>query len=73
MLNVLTAVKRAEARGVKVKISYLQSEDIASQAIVADQADIGVDTPYALIQKVNAPIRMFNQLSKLRFSKKEEI
>ena len=67
MLNFLTAVKRAEARGVKVKISYMQSEDIASQAIVTGQADIGVGTPYALIQKVKAPIRMFFQLSKLAF------
>jgi NitT/TauT family transport system substrate-binding protein len=67
MLNFLTAVKRAEARGVKVKVSYLQSEDIASQAIVTGQADIGVGTPYALIQKVKAPIRMFFQLSKLAF------
>ena len=67
MLNFLTAVARAEKRGVKVKISYLQSEDIASQAVVSGQADIGVGTPYALIQKVKAPIRMFYQLSKLRF------
>jgi len=67
MLNFLTAVKRAEARGIKVKITYMQSEDIASQAIVAGQADIGVGTPYALIQKVKAPIRMFFQLSKLAF------
>ncbi len=67
MLNFMVAVKRAEARGVKVKISFLQSEDIASQAIVSGQADIGVGTPYALIQKVKAPIRMFFQLSKLAF------
>ncbi len=67
MLNFMIAVKRAEARGVKVKISFLQSEDLASQAIVSGQADIGVGTPYALIQKVKAPIRMFFQLSKLAF------
>lgn len=67
MLNFLIAVARAGERGVKVKISYLQSEDIASQAIVSGQADIGVGTPYAMIQKVKAPIRMFYQLSKLRF------
>ena len=67
MLNFMIAVKRAEARGVKVKISFLQSEDLASQAIVSGQADIGVGTPYALIQKVKAPIRMFYQLSKLAF------
>ncbi len=67
MLNFLIAVARAGERGVKVKISYLQSEDIAAQAIVSDQADIGVGTPYALIQKVKAPVRMFYQMSKLRF------
>lgn len=73
MLNFLAAVKRAEARGVEVKVGYLQSEDAAAQAIVSGQADIGVGTPYALIQKVNAPICMFYQLSKLRLFKKEEI
>lgn len=67
MLGFMIAVKRAEARGIKVKISFLQSEDLASQAIVSGQADIGVGTPYALIQKVKAPIRMFFQLSKLAF------
>jgi len=67
MLNFLIAVHRAEKRGVKLKISYLQSEDIAAQAVVSGQADIGVGTPYALIQKLKAPVRMFYQLVKLRF------
>ena len=67
MVNFLAAVARAEQRGVQVEVSYLQSEDIAAQAVVGGQADIGVGTPYALIQKVKAPIRMFYQLSQLRF------
>jgi NitT/TauT family transport system substrate-binding protein len=67
MVNFMIAVARAAERGVKVEVSYLQSEDLAAQAIVSGQADIGVGTPYALIQKVNAPIRMFYQLSMLRF------
>jgi NitT/TauT family transport system substrate-binding protein len=67
MVNFMIAVARASERGVKVEVSYLQSEDLAAQAIVSGQADIGVGTPYALIQKVNAPIRMFYQLSMLRF------
>lgn len=67
MTSFMIAVARAEARGVDVKVSFLQSEDIAAQAIVAGQADIGVGTPYALIQKVKAPIRMFYQLAQLRF------
>ena len=66
-LNFLIAVKRAEARGVKTRISYLTSEDVASQAVISGQADIGVGTPYALIQNAKAPIRMFFQVSKLRF------
>lgn len=67
MVNFMIAVARAEERGVKVEVSYLQSEDLAAQAVVSGQADIGVGTPYPLIQKVNAPIRMFYQLSMLRF------
>jgi NitT/TauT family transport system substrate-binding protein len=67
MVNFMIAVARAAERGVKVDVSYLQSEDLAAQAIVSGQADIGVGTPYALIQKVNAPIRMFYQLAMLRF------
>ena len=67
MVNFMIAVARAEERGVKVETSFLQSEDLAAQAIVSGQADIGVGTPYALIQKVKAPIRMFYQLSMLRF------
>jgi len=67
MVNFMIAVARAAERGVKVEVSYLQSEDLAAQAIVSGQADIGVGTPYALIQKVNAPIRMFYQLAMLRF------
>ncbi|MEE9209058.1 MAG: ABC transporter substrate-binding protein [Kiloniellales bacterium] len=67
MLNFLVAVARAKERGVEVKVSYLNSEDIAAQAVVSGQADIGVGTPYALIQKVKAPIRMFYQLAQMRF------
>ncbi len=68
MVNFMIAVARAKERGVKVETTFLQSEELAAQAIVSGQADIGVGTPYALIQKVNAPIRMFYQLSMLRFN-----
>ncbi len=67
MVNFMIAVERAKERGVNVEAVFLQSEELAAQAIVSGQADIGVGTPYALIQKVNAPIRMFYQLSMLRF------
>lgn len=66
-LNFLIAIERTKERGVDVEVTFFKSEDVASQAVVGGQADIGVGTPYALLQKVEAPIRMFYQLSTLRF------
>ena len=66
-LHLLIALERAKEKGLEFDVSYLKSEDIAAQAVVGGQADIGVGTPYALIQKVKAPIRMFVQLAPLRF------
>lgn len=68
MVNFMIAVARAAERGVEVKTEFLQSEDLAAQAVVSGQADIGVGTPYSLIQNAKAPIRMFYQLSNLRFN-----
>jgi NitT/TauT family transport system substrate-binding protein len=66
-LNFLIAIERAKARGVDVQVTFFKSEDVAAQAVVGGQADIGVGTPYALIQKVKAPVRLFYQMSALRF------
>ncbi|MCG8507754.1 MAG: ABC transporter substrate-binding protein [Rhodospirillales bacterium] len=66
-LNLLVAIERTKARGVDVQLISFKSEDVANQAIVNDQADIGIGTPYAIIQKVKAPIRLFFQLSTLQF------
>ncbi len=67
MLNTLIALERAKERGLDIQISYLQSEGITAQAIANGQADIGMGTPYRLVQKTKAPIRMFYQLNTLRF------
>ena len=67
LLNVLAALERVRARGIDIEVSYLQSEDIAAQAVMAGQADVGVGTPYGLIQESKAPVRLFYQLSTLRF------
>lgn len=67
MVNFMIAVARAAERGVEVETTFLQSEDLAANAVIAGQADIGVGTPYAAVQNLNAPIRMFYQLSNLRF------
>lgn len=66
-LHLLAAFERAKAAGLDLEVTYLKSEDIAAQAVVGGQADIGIGTPYALIQKVKTPVRMFMQLAKLRF------
>lgn len=67
MLAILVAFEKAKVRGINIEVSYLQSEGLASQSVVSGQYDIGMGTPYQLIQKTNANIRMFFQLNKLRF------
>jgi NitT/TauT family transport system substrate-binding protein len=67
MLNFLTAVEQAKGRGLEITVDYLRSEDIAVQAVLLGQADMGIGTPYGLILKTDAPIRMLYQLNTLRF------
>src|SRR5262245_64862367 len=66
-LHMLAAFERAKEMGVDLEVTYLKSEDIAAQAVVGGQADIGIGAPYALIQKVKTPVRLVMQLSRLRF------
>ena len=58
-LPLLIAVERAKARGVDVEITAFKSEEMATQAVINGQADVGQGTPYAALQKVNVPIRSF--------------
>lgn len=66
-LQTLAAIERAKERGVNVELIVLNDEDLAAQAIVGGQADVGIGSPYTLIQKVGVPIRLFAQISTLRF------
>ncbi len=66
-LPLLIAVERAKARGVDVEITAFKSEEVATQAVINGQADVGQGTPYAALQKVGLPIRFFYQLSTLQF------
>ena len=66
-LPLLIAVERAKARGVEVEITPFKSEEIATQAVINGQADIGQGTPYAALQKVTVPIRFFYHLRTLQF------
>lgn len=66
-LPLLVAAERAKKRGVEVEITAFKSEEIATQAVINGQADVGQGTPYAAIEKVNVPIRFFAQLMTLQF------
>ena len=66
-LPLLIAAERAKKRGVDVEITAFKNEEIATQAVINGQADIGQGTPYAAVQKVNVPIRFFYQLISLQF------
>lgn len=66
-LPLLVAAERAKKRGVQVEITAFKSEEIATQAVINGQADVGQGTPYAAIEKVNVPIRFFAQLQTLQF------
>ncbi|MDH2326969.1 ABC transporter substrate-binding protein [Cereibacter sp. SYSU M97828] len=65
-LGLLIALERAKEQGLEIDTVFLKSEDIAAQAVVSGQADIGIGGPYALLQKVKAPIRIFLQLTELQ-------
>ena len=59
-IQTLAAIERAKERGVNVELIILNDEDLAAQAIVGGQADVGIGTPYTLIQKVgraDPPVR----------------
>jgi len=66
-LQLLIAIARAKARGVDVEVTAFKSEELATQAVINGQVDVGQGTPYAAIQKVNVPIRFFYQLYSLLF------
>jgi NitT/TauT family transport system substrate-binding protein len=66
-LPLLIAAERAKARGVEVEITAFKSEEVATQAVINGQADIGQGTPYAAVQKATVPLRFFYQLSTLQF------
>jgi NitT/TauT family transport system substrate-binding protein len=66
-LPLLVAADRAKAHGVDVEITAFKSEEIATQAVINGQADVGQGTPYAALEKVGVPIRFFYQLSTLQF------
>ena len=66
-LSYLIALERAKEKGVDYAVTSFAKEDLALQAVVNNQADLGIATPYAVIQKSKAPLRGLFQVSRLLF------
>ena len=66
-LNLLIAMERAKERGVPMEMTFFNSEDVAVQAVLSGETDIGVGAPYAFMANSKAPIRMFYRMSTLLF------
>jgi NitT/TauT family transport system substrate-binding protein len=61
------ALDRAKANGLDYEWTAFSDEELAIQAVLSGQMDIGFGTPYAAMQRSRAPIRILFQLSKLKF------
>ena len=61
------ALDRARANGLEYEWTAFSDEELAIQAVLSGQMDIGFGTPYAAMQRSKAPIRIIFQLSKLKF------
>lgn len=66
-LAFLVALERAKDRGVDYEMTSFSKEELAIQSIVNGQADIGVGTPYSVIQKSKVPLKVVFQMSRLVF------
>jgi NitT/TauT family transport system substrate-binding protein len=66
-LAFIVALERAKDRGVDYELTSFAKEELSIQAIVNGQADIGVGTPYSVIQKSKLPLRILFQVSRLVF------
>ncbi len=61
------ALDRAKANGLDYEWTAFSDEELAIQAVLSGQMNIGFGTPYSAMQRSKAPIRIIYQLSKLKF------
>ncbi|UCH74395.1 MAG: ABC transporter substrate-binding protein [Rhodospirillales bacterium] len=61
------ALDRAKANGLDYEWTAFSDEELAIQAVLSGQMDIGFGTPYAAMQRSKAPVRIIFQISKLKF------
>lgn len=66
-LALFIALERVRDRGVEVTLNELADEDLAYQAVVNGQSDVGLGAPYGLIEGNAAPLRIVCQLAKAQY------
>jgi NitT/TauT family transport system substrate-binding protein len=66
-LAMAIAFERAKERGVDVKVTSFSKEELAVQAVISGQAQIGIATPYAVMQKSKGTIKNLVPLTRLVF------
>jgi NitT/TauT family transport system substrate-binding protein len=67
MAAFFVALERAKGMGLDYEWTAFSDEELAIQAVLSGQMDIGFGTPYAAMQRSKAPVRIIFQLSKLKF------
>lgn len=67
MAAFFVALDRAKAAGLDYEWTAFADEELAIQAVLSGQMNIGFGTPYAIMQRSKAPVRIVFQLSKLKF------
>ncbi|RMD91469.1 MAG: ABC transporter substrate-binding protein, partial [Alphaproteobacteria bacterium] len=58
------ALDRAKKMGLDYEWTAFSDEELAIQAVLSGQMDVGFGTPYAAMQRSKAPIRIIFQISK---------
>lgn len=66
-VSMVIALERAKEKGVDYEITYLSKEELAIQAVINGQADLAMGTPYSVVQKGKAPLRILFQGTRLVF------
>ncbi|MGH3989035.1 MAG: ABC transporter substrate-binding protein [Pseudonocardiaceae bacterium] len=66
-LALFIALDRVRERGIDVDLKELADEDLANQAVVNGQSDVGLGAPYGLIEESGAPLRIVCQLQKAQY------
>jgi NitT/TauT family transport system substrate-binding protein len=61
------AFERAREKGVDLKITSFSKEELAVQAVISGQAQIGIATPYSVMQKSKGTVKNLVSLTRLVF------